>query len=211
MPRRGVKYFALPDKGGLKRDPDKIFSHQMPGALDKDLLSNAVTLKVSAKRKREMIEVNVTIVNDLTGHHVPTDSPLRHIILLVKARSESGHLLEILDGPKLPEWCGVGDVSKGYFAGQPGKVFAKVLEERWTRIMPSAAYWNPTRVVSDNRLAAFAKDTSTFTFSNDTSESVIVEVSLLYRRAYKKLMDQKRWNIPDILMEKELLTVKPID
>jgi hypothetical protein len=211
MPRRGLKYFALPDKGGLKRDSDKIFSHQMPGALDKDLLSNAVTLTASAKRTREMIQVNATIVNDQTGHHVPTDSPLRHMILLVKARSRSGQLLKILDGPKLPEWCGVGDVSRGYYAGLPGKVFAKVLEEKWTRIMPSAAYWNPTRVVSDNRLAAFARDTSTYTFSTETSGSVIVEVSLLYRRAYRKLMDQKGWNVSDILMERQILTVKPIE
>lgn len=211
MPRRGVKYFALPEKGGLERDPNKIFSHQMPGALDKDLLSNAVTMTVSAKRARKTIEVKVTIVNDLTGHHVPTDSPLRHMLLLVKAKAEGGRLLEIAEGPKLPEWCGVGDVSKGYYAGMPGKVFAKVLEERWTSVVPTAAYWNPTIVVSDNRLAAFARDTSNYSFSIDTSESVTVDVSLLYRRAYKKLMDLKGWKNPDIVMERQILTVEPME
>jgi hypothetical protein len=210
MPPRGVKYFALPEKGGLERDPNTIFSHQMPGALDKDLLSNAVTMKVNIKRVRKVIKISVTIVNDLTGHHVPTDSPLRHMILLVRAKKDGGQLLEILDGPKLPEWCGVGDVSKGYYAGLPGKVFAKVLEEKWTRIVPTAAYWNPTRVVQDNRLAAFAQNTSTYSFSADTPGSVTVDVSLLYRRAYKKLMDLKGWKVPDIVMERQLLTVEPL-
>lgn len=210
MPRRGVKYFTLPEKGGLERDPSKIFSHQMPGALDKDLLSNAVTMKVTVKRGRKVIKISVTIVNDLTGHHVPTDSPLRHMILLVRAKEDGGQLLEILDGSKLPEWCGVGDVSKGYYAGLPGKVFAKVLEEKWTRIVPTAAYWNPTRVVQDNRLAAFAKDTSTYSFSADIPGSVTVDVSLLYRRAFKKLMDLKGWNVPDIVMERQLLTMEPL-
>ncbi len=174
-------------------------------------IANAVPMMVTVKRVRKAIKISVTIVNDLTGHHVPTDSPLRHMILLVRVKGDGGQLLDILDGPKLPKWCGVGDVSKGYYAGLPGKVFAKVLEEKWTRIVPTAAYWNPTRVVQDNRLAAFAQDTSTYSFSADISGSVTVDVSLLYRRAYKKLMDLKGWTVPDIVMERQLLTMDRLD
>jgi hypothetical protein len=92
----------------------------------------------------------------------------------------------------------------------PGKVFAKVLEEKWTRIVPTAAYWNPTRVVQDNRIAAFARDSSTYSFSADTPSPITIDVSLLYRRAYKKLMDLKGWNVPDIIMERQSKTVEPL-
>ena len=34
--------------------------------------------------------------------------------------------------------------------------------ELWTEITPSGAYWNPTRIAIDNRLAAFESDTTTY-------------------------------------------------
>jgi hypothetical protein len=40
----------------------------------------------------EGIEVEVTIVNDQTGHHVPADSPVRLIILLVRAVADGGEI-----------------------------------------------------------------------------------------------------------------------
>ena len=202
MPPSGARYFALPEKGGLERDPSKIFSHKMPGALDEELLANAVTMEVHANMISAGIEVQVTIVNDQTGHHVPTDSPLRHLILLVRAFDDKGEL-ELLDGPRLPEWCGVGALTEGYYSGLPGKAFAKVLKEDCTHVFPSGAYWNPTTVVSDNRVAAFGEDQSRYVFSRGADGTVRVEATLLFRRAFKELMDQKEWNVPDIVMEQE--------
>lgn len=210
MPHTGAKYFTLPEKGGIARDPNSIFSHRMPGAFDRELLSNAVTMTADAKRNDNHIEVSVTIFNDLTGHHVPTDCPLRHMILLVRPVGKNNQTLELIDGPTLPEWCGTGDASRGYYAGLPGKVFAKVLEEMWKKVSPTAAYWNPTRIVQDNRLAAFAKDTSLYCFSADDPGPVAIEISLVYRRAYKELMDLKGWKVPDIVMEKQFINVEPV-
>jgi hypothetical protein len=210
MPHIETNYFVRPEKGGLKRDPRSIFSHRMPGARDEDLLANAATMETVVERSKTQIGVRVTVINDNTGHHIPTDSPLRHVILLVQAKGEDGSKLELVDGPTLPEWCGKGDPAQGYYAGLPGKVFAKVLEEAWTSVTPTAAYWNPTRVVADTRLAAFAKDTSTYSFLNPCSGSVTIEVSLLYRRAYKVLMDRKGWNTPDIMMNRQLLLAPPL-
>jgi hypothetical protein len=207
MLRLGVKYFALPEKGGLKRDPASIFSHYMPGALDEQLLSNAVTMTASAKLHDNHVDVSVTILNDRTGHHVPTGSPLRHMILLVVAKEQDGKELTLVGGSTLPEWCGVGERSSGYYSGLPGKVFAKILEEEWTRISPTGAYWNPTRVLQDNRIAAFEQDASRFEFAINHSGPVHIEVLLLYRRAYKELMDIKGWEIPDIVMERQAITL----
>ncbi len=208
MPVAGYDYFVFPEKGGLHRDPNRIFSHKMPGASDEELLQNAVTMTTTARLEGDTVVVQVDITNDKTGHHVPTDSPLRHLILLVRATDGRGRALPLRDGPTVPEWGGVGDPERGYYAGLPGKAFAKVLRELWTEVSPTGAYWNPTRVLEDNRLAAFATDTSTYTFAapNDGSK-VTVEATLLFRRAFKELMDQKGWDVPDIVMEQEVITL----
>lgn len=210
MPRVGATYFTRPDKGGLKRNSESIFGHRMPGALDEDLLANAATMETAVERSGNHISVRVTVINDNTGHHLPTDSPLRHLILLVHAKGKDGSALELVDGPRLPKWCGTGDASRGYYAGLPGKVFAKVLEEAWTSVTPTAAYWNPTRVVEDTRIAAFERDTSTYRFIAPRSDPVTIEISLVYRRAYKDLMDRKGWNVPDIMMKRQFLLAHPL-
>jgi len=205
MPPQGVTHFALPDQGGLERDPQTIFSHQMPGASDIELLQNAVSLTTDARQEGDQVIIDVSVINDQTGHHVPTDSPLRHLILLVRATDENGDPLIQENGPIIPEWGGIGDPEDGYYAGLPGKTYAKILQETWTEIMPSGAYWNPTQIVSDNRLAAFESDTSSYIFTANTSEKMTVQVSLIFRRAYKEMMDQKSWDTPDILMEEVII------
>lgn len=205
MPVAGYDYFVFPEKGGLHRDPNRIFSHLMPGATDEELLQNAVTMAATARLEGDAVVVQVDITNDKTGHHVPTDSPLRHLILLVQATDGQGQALPQLDGPMVPEWGGVGDPAQGYYAGLPGKAFAKLLEELWTEVSPTGAYWNPTRVLDDNRLAAFVTDTSVYTFAAPTGGEVTVKVTLLFRRAFKELMDQKGWDVPDIVMEQAAL------
>ena len=206
MPSLGVTHFALPEQGGVERDPETIFSHRMPGASDDELLQNAVTLVVDAHRDGGKIIVDVLITNDQTGHHVPTDSPLRQLILLVQAQGPDGDALVLLDGPVVPEWAGIGNPDDGYYAGLPGKGYAKILMEMWTEITPTGAYWNPTQVVSDNRLAAFATDTSTYRFAMPEQGSATVSITLLFRRAFIELVNQKGWSTPDILMEMETLS-----
>jgi hypothetical protein len=201
MPSAGAEYFVSLEKGGRKRDLNTIVSHRMPGARDLDLLQNAVVLNLEAERLPEGIRVRTKVVNDRTGHHVPTDSPLRHLILVVRAYGSDGSKLSLKAGPILPEWCGVGNPADGYYAGLPGKVFVKLLEDIWTGESPTAAYWRQTKVVMDTRLGAFKSDIGEFLFIAPDSGDVRIEAVLLYRRAYKKLMDLKGWSEPDIVME----------
>jgi hypothetical protein len=152
------------------------------------------------------VVVDVTILNDQTGHHVPTDSPLRQMILLVRATAPDGASLPLVDGPTIPGYGGVGDPAAGDYAGLAGKVYAKILTELWTEITPTAAYWNPTRIAIDNRLPAFARDSSRFTFSAAGAPARI-DVRVIFRRAFKELMDQKGWRFPDIEMARVILDV----
>lgn len=63
-------------------------------------------------------------------------------------------------------------------------------------------------MLSDNRLAAFATDNSQYSFAAPKNGLVKVEVTLLYRWAYKTLMDQKGWEVPDILMASQSLELE---
>jgi hypothetical protein len=218
----GVVTNFAPGRGGVERDPATVPTHDFPGAADRELLRNAVTMKVVASRVPGAgssgigesgtgpvgaVSVRVEITNDRTGHSVPTDSPLRHLLLLVRASDAGDRELELLAGPTVPAWGGRGDPERGYYADLPGKAFAKVLEELWTGVAPTAAYWNPTRLVSDNRLAPFATDVSSYLFATDGDGPVRVEVRLIFRRAFIELMDEKGWDVPDIVMAERLLTV----
>jgi hypothetical protein len=209
MPAGRADHFARLSAGGLVREPATVLSHRMPGAADEELLRNAVSMKVTANREGQQLTVTVAIANDRTGHHVPTDSPLRHLILLVAAADSQGHVLPQVGGPVIPKWCGVGDPNQGCYAGRPGKAFAKVLEELWTEVSPTGAYWNPTRVLSDNRIAALATDTSRYVFAGPANGEVLVDVTLLFRRTFITLAIQKSWQMQDIAMESKKMTVSP--
>jgi len=199
---------VAPGLGGIERDPLTIHAHTFPGAASQELLQNSATMTVEASRQSAQLVVRVAITNDRTGHHIPTDSPLRQLILLVQASDAQGNELTQTDGPTVPEWSGVGDPDLGYYAGLPGTAYARILQELWTEIAPTGAYWNPTRVLSDNRIAAFATASSDYTFAASAGEGPItVEVTLLFRRAFVELMDQKGWEVPDILMEHEVVTI----
>ncbi len=207
MPTGLTDHFVRLDKGGRRRAPATIFSHRMPGALDKTLLRNAVTMTAIAGRSGQVISVDVEIINDKTGHHVPTDSPLRHLILLVEAKDADGNLLRQLGGPTLPNWCGVGDRNEGFYAGLPGTTYAKILEEMWTGVSPTGAYWNMTRIVSDSRIPALGNDRTTFSFVAPVSGDVTVEVRLIFRRAFIILRNWKGWDVPDIVMDQQHLFI----
>ena len=209
MPKLGVSQFALTEQGGLVRDPETIFSHTMPGASDTTLLQNSVSMDVSYTIENDSIQIQVRLVNDQTGHYVPTDSPLRHLILHVNVLDQEGQTNPQTGGPQLPNWCGSGNVQDGAYAGEAGMVYAKVLAEQWTNISPTAAYWNPTYLVSDNRLAPFEEDITHYEFQINPDEITNIQVQLLYRRAFYELMQQKGWQVPDILMEEQALQITP--
>ncbi len=205
MPHVGATHFAQPPpdspRVAYERDPLTIFSHAMPGAADTALLKNSVTMTTTAQRAGDTLTVQVSILNDKTGHHIPTDSPLRHLLLVVSAKDAQGRVLPQREGEVLPNWA-------GDYAGQPGKGFAKILEELWTEVSPSGAYWQQTRILSDNRIAAFATDTSAYTFAAPPSGQSVVEVKLFFRRAFYELMQQKGWTDPDIVIQSAVVTVQ---
>jgi hypothetical protein len=199
MPRRGANAIARPEKGALLRDASAVFSHLMPGASNVALLRDTASLNLRVTRKGYILHVQVTVVNEKAGHHIPTDHPARNILLVVSATDSSGQPLEMLSGPIIPEWGGRGEDPNDY-AGQPGRGYAKVLEELWTEVSPTAAYWNPTVVREDTRIPAFGQDVSEYEFVAPFKEAAKVTAQLVFRRAFRTLATQKSWDTGDILM-----------
>lgn len=209
MPRRGATRFVRPDKGGLERRPETIFSHLMPGAADPELLRTTVRLDVQAQIRGTHIDVDVSLTNANGGHHVPTDHPSRNMLLIVSAMDAQGRPLTSVGSQVIPDWGGVGSTPDDY-AGRPGKGYAKILEDRWTRVAPTVAYWRPTSIQSDTRLAALATDVTHYSFDlPQIAGDVTVGTAVIFRRAFKSLRDAKQWNTPDIEMASKRVMVRP--
>jgi len=210
MPSVAYDYFVYPEQGGLHRDPARILSHTMPGALDEAFLQTTAEVEIEAVREGDALAVTVRVTNTGAGHHIPTDNPLRNVILLVSAADADGNPLAFVEGATIPEWGGVGDPAQGYYAGLPGVLYAKVLADFYTGETPTYAYWRQTRLVSDNRIPALATDESHYRFAlPEGAGEITVSARLLLRRAFIELMDLKNWNIPDIPMAYVTLAVSP--
>jgi hypothetical protein len=205
MAPTGVDYFVYPAQGGLIRDPDLIASHLQPGAADVALLQDTVTMTVRALPAGDVLSVTVTITNTGAGHHVPTDHPGRHLILIISAFDGGGQPLSYLGGSTVPVWGGDQ-------AGLPGRAFAKVLRDVQTGDMPVVSYWKQCLLDSDNRIPALAADTSAYTFTLPSAGGAVrIEAELRFRRTFQAIMDAKGWHEPDIIMEQveKVVTLQP--
>jgi hypothetical protein len=200
MPPSDANWFVYPERGGLTRDYAELHNHTMPGVTDETLLQNSVTMKGTARRAGEQIKVEVSITNDNVGHDIPTDSPIRSLILVVEALDENGNVLSLTEGPTNPAFS-------SDFGGLPGKTFAKILKDEWTGETPTGAYWRPVSVVEDTRLEALATDVTRYSFAAPTNGAATIKVRLLYRRAFQLLAEQKGWNDADIVMEEVIIPV----
>jgi hypothetical protein len=196
-----VDYFVYANQGGIQREYADLHHHTMPGASDEQLLQNSVTMRVTANPSQAGLEIQVNITNDQTGHHIPTDTPIRQMLLVVEAFDAEGRALTQASGPRLPVWA-------GDLAGLAGAYYAKLLRDEWTGEMPTAAYWRPVTIAEDTRLAALATDSTRYTFNLSSGTSAKVHVRLLFRRAFQALADLKGWDDPDILMEEEIIQLE---
>jgi len=114
-------------------------------------------------------------------------------LLLFEAEHEGGQALELSRGTRLPPWA-------GDLAGLAGSTYAKVLMDLASREAPTAAFWNPTRVLVDTRLAPGATDIAHYSFVLSDQRPVKVEARLIFRRTFKALARVKGWKAADIIM-----------
>ena len=218
-PDQSMTRFAAEKEGGVERLPETIPSHLFYGIGDRAFMSEAIELKVSAEREDDFISVVATVKNVNSGHHYPSGSPMRNMILLVEVRDGEGLPLPLVQGERVPVWGGTGDAKAGNYAGLPGKGFAKVLREplpypdsqgrRHFRPQYPAPHWRPTVIESDNRIPANGSDVSSYRFRLPAGSpaGLQVESRLIYRRAYKNWLDLKGFPLNEMELARETLVL----
>lgn len=161
------------------------------------LVRDAASIGIDAITEQGKVNVKVTVTNTGAGHKFPTDSPLRHLILLVEARDENEMLLAQVGGPVIPLW-GAED-----YAGRAGVIYANILKEEHTNNMPTFAYWNLTEPAwqdSDTRLNPGIEVPSEYSFAAPSNGDATITAKLIYRYAFFEIARQKGWNRPDVLV-----------
>ncbi|OFZ88006.1 MAG: hypothetical protein A2V78_04855 [Betaproteobacteria bacterium RBG_16_64_18] len=189
--------FAVASEGGIVRRPETIPSHKFPGRDDLALMRSGIEAESNALIQGDRLRVQVRLRNTGAGHHVPTGSPMRNMVLLVEARDASGRLLEQVDGERIPQWAGEGPEEFGNYAGLPGKGYAKILStpvaypadprlgDGRAPIYP-APHWRRFVVESDDRIPAGGEDATAYIFRMGPEVNTAhVRIQLLHRRTFR--------------------------
>ena len=189
------------------------FNHNMmerDNTGDPALVKGAATLSLTARIENGQINVAVQVENTRAGHKFPTDSPLRHLILLVEANDQNEMPLAQVAGPTIPLWGGVGTIADEDYAGRPGEIYANILKDRDTNQMPTIAFWNPTVPAwdgSDTRLEPNKPVQSEYSFAVPSNGEATITAKLIYRYAFIEIIRQKKW-IPNDIIVSEAVPVQ---
>lgn len=192
MPSYGATQVCAVDP--VTRDSSTIRSHWFEGSTAA-YLERAVTLDLNCDKTDSTVSVEVVLTNTGTGHHVPTGVTFRNMILLVEAWRESDSLSLPHTGTQtIHDLGGIGNPGQGYYAGLPGKFYSKINHDSAGN--GPVFYTDATGLISDNRLAALASDTTHYVFSIPNPDGQFhVRARLIYRRAYRYVVDAKGWTL----------------
>ena len=190
MPASGANEVCTSDP--LWRPARQVRSHRIEGTTA-PYLENAVDLQMGTSVVNGRLRVDVRIHNRHTGHHVPTGVTVRNMIVLVEAwRVGDAARLAQVSGPTIDPLGGAGSPDAGYYAGLPGRLYAKLIEDSAAR--SPTFFTDAVRIVWDNRIAALATDATSYEFAIPPGEHTLrVRTRVIYRRAFRALVDAKGW------------------
>ena len=183
---------------GTHRPAQNIRPHHFDGGTETQL-KTALAMELEGEVTGKQLNVNVYITNTNGGHWVPTGEPMRSVMLVLQVRDSNGKPLKMIKGDRLPDWAGKGKIEEGDYAGVPGAVFARVLQDDKGNI--NVPFWRATRVASDTRIRQ--KDTVDLSFEfavDDPDDEPTAEARLVYRPVIKPLAKKKNWSVKDILI-----------
>jgi Carboxypeptidase regulatory-like domain len=175
----------------LGRDESMVHNHTVLGSTP-EYLENAADLTAGTAVVGSELRVDVNVANLYTGHHLPTGVTVRNMILLVEAWDETtGEPLVFTGDQVIHDLGGIGDPAQGYYAGLPGRFYAKVNHD--ANGNGPTFFTDAAGITFDNRIPALAIDNSSYSFAIPASATVRVRTRLIYRRAFRMLVDAKGW------------------
>jgi len=206
MKSDGTTRNIAPGQGGIDRDPTTLATHHFPGSMDESFLRSSVELTLSGQRDDRTVRATVTVRPVNVGHRLPTGSPERHLLLVVRATHGRGGELAQKSGPAIPPSGGVGPREAGNLAGSPGKLYGKLL--RGPDGYLPAPFWQAIALESDTRLLPDQAERTTYDFDlADSHDPVRLQARLIYRRFYKSIVDEKSWPDADIVLAERMVEV----
>ena len=136
----------------------KINLHQMPGSHSLEQLNKAIRAQLNTTREGGQLRVTVDIANETAGHYFPTGSPLRQLVMELRADSAAGQ----------------------HFAEQ--RVYARtVADQHGTVLMREHfVFLKAAKLVSDTRLAPGEKRSETFLFQIPKGSQTQVKATFWY-------------------------------
>lgn len=132
--------------------------HAMPGSHSVSQLNKALTAKLTATRNGERIDVVVSVKNEGAGHFLPTGSPMRQLILEVRA------------------------TAGGVTTGTERRTYTRALADAdGTAITQEyVAFMKASKVVSDTRLAPDETRSETFSLKMPAGKPGRVDAAFYY-------------------------------
>lgn len=132
--------------------------HEIPGSHSVTQLNKAIRAQLNATHQGGQLKVTVTLANQGAGHSVPTGSPLRQLILELRATAYNGKQFN----------------EKRVYRRTVADANGKTLDREHLAFLKGA------RVVSDTRLAPHQSRTETFTFPVPQGVQTQLDASLYY-------------------------------
>ncbi len=175
----------------LGREFGTVRNHRILGTTP-EFLENAAEMTIESSTVGSQLSIDVSIFNKYTGHHLPTGVTVRNMILVVEAFDDTtGSPLAFTGDQVIHDLGGIGDPSQGYYAGMPGRYFGKVNHD--ANGNGPTFFTDATGITFDNRIPALETDHSNYTFEVPANAQVRVQARLIYRRAFRSLVDAKSW------------------
>ncbi|MFN8547718.1 MAG: T9SS type A sorting domain-containing protein [Candidatus Eisenbacteria bacterium] len=193
MPPFGATYMTegVMDPDPPERDPSTLRHHGLE-AID-TMVDGAALLAMDVQQTQTSLNARVIVTNAGAGHRLPTGVTIRNMILYVRAWRIGDNLPLASTGTQVIDPLGgVGSPAQGYYAGQPGKLWAKVTAD--ANGAHPVPFTEATSVFFDNRIAPLASDTTHYSFQLPPGGGTYaLQARLLYRRAFRSLIDTKGW------------------
>ena len=180
------------------RSPKDIRPHHFDGGTETQL-KTALSMEIEGEVAEGRLKIDVYVTNTNGGHWVPTGETMRSVMLLLQALDSNGKPLKMINGSTLPEWTGTGKAEDGNYAGLPGAVFARVLQDKDGN--NQVPFWRAARIASDTRIRPKETRKLTFEFAVDNpNDEPTAKAELIYRPVIRPWAEKKMWPVKDILI-----------